>query len=303
MAQKILIDDTLDKRLAEDGYVVLPFLNTDELKSLLSLFNNKVSGAHEGLYATAHAGEYDFKKQINDEMLKVFGRAVEQYFSNCRPLGGSYVVKYKGEKGVLFPHQDWNITDENHFRSFNVWVPLVNTSAENGAIAVLPHSHNLVKSYRASNLADPFMKINDYVWQFHKTLDLKAGEALIYDHRLLHASGINKTDEPRIAVVFGIIPQTAEMRYYYMNYDKGMVEEYESNVEFFFRNNILKGPADLKKLKEIPYQPDFLTEQDFQRLYFKNAEAGGNDNDVNEAKQPQLQKDGFIRRILNAIGI
>src|ERR1700722_8745842 len=162
MPVRILNNDTPDRFLEEEGYVVVPFLNQAETEALKNVYFDAHPVAKEGLYATAHSGSFDFKKKMNDEILKNFTRAIGEIFFECRPLGGSYIVKYKGEKGVLFPHQDWNIVDEDHFRSFNIWVPLIDTNEQNGAISVLPKSHKLVKSFRAVNIPDPFMKINGY---------------------------------------------------------------------------------------------------------------------------------------------
>ncbi|MBP6516223.1 MAG: phytanoyl-CoA dioxygenase family protein [Chitinophagales bacterium] len=261
----VLKDSELEAQLAKEGFVVLPFLNETEVAYLVDLYNTHHTDSKEGLYATAHSSDRDFKMKLNVEILKQFERAIEHYFLNCRPLGGSYITKYKGQNGSLLPHQDWSIVDEEQFRSFNIWIPLVDTTEENGAICVLPHSHTLLKSFRGVNVPDPFYKISDYTWKYHQTLNMKAGEALLYDHRLLHASGINQTEQPRLAVVFGIIPEKAEMRYHFI--ENGVISEYESNLDFFFNFDILKGPQGLKKLRDLEYTVNPLTEEDFDYLY------------------------------------
>ena len=271
MAIKILQDNVLDETLERDGYVVIPFLNPEEIKALLDKYNQNAPAITEGMYATAHSDNYDYKTAMNDEILRQFNRSIEKTFFECRPLGGSYIIKYKGEKGVLYPHQDWSLVDEDVYRSFNIWVPLVDTNEKNGAISVLPRSHKIMRTYRGVNVPDPFYNINSYTWKFHKTLEMKAGEALIYDHRLLHASVINETDVPRAAVVFGIIPKKAEMKYYYMEND--VVSEYANNVDFFFKQDILKGPQGLPKIKDIDYKVSLVTEEQFNELYFGKSPA------------------------------
>ena len=292
MSIRILQNIADDKFLDEEGYIVLPFLNAEEVKTLLDFYLESHPDNKEGLYATAHSSSYEFKKKMSDEILNRFGRALSEVFFESRPLGGSYIVKYKGERGALFPHQDWNIVDEDFFRSFNIWVPLVDTNNSNGAIAVLPRSHKLVKSLRGVNIADPFTNINTHTWKFHKTLSLKAGEALIYDHRLLHASAINETDEPRVAVVFGIIPQKAEMRLYYMNGD--VVSEYENTVDFFFRNNILQGPQGLKKLRDLDYKVDYINQEKFEVMLKSTHQEFAENMDKQET---------FFQRIKKAVGL
>lgn len=301
MAVKVLQDNVQDETLEKEGYIVVPFLSAEDTAYLQQLYLTEVNAPAEGMYATAHSHSAKFKKKMSAAILEKFLPAIDQIFFESRPLGGSYITKYKGEKGVLFPHQDWNIVDEDHYRSFNIWVPLCDTTEENGAIAVLPRSHKLLKTYRGVNIPDPFYKINSHTWQYHTTLNMKAGEALIYDHRLLHASGINNTDTPRIAVVFGIIPQAAEMRYYYMN--NGVVEEYKNEVGFFFEKNILEGPQGLEKIQDINYTVPDITVDDFNELYLgipkpKPQPMGS----VTNVSQP-IAKPSLFNRIRQAIGI
>ena len=307
MAIQILKDKQQDKFLDDEGYVVVPFLNAGEVKILADTFYANHPESKEGLYATAHSDSREFKQKLNDEILNQFTRAIGELFFECRPLGGSYIVKYKGEKGVLYPHQDWNIVDEDYYRSFNIWVPLVDTTEANGAIAVLPHSHKLIKGYRGVNIADPFYKVNAYTLQYHKTLNMKAGEALIYDHRLLHASAVNQTDAPRLAVVFGIIPEKAEMRYYYM--ENGKVGEYENSVDFFFNHDILKGPQGLKKIKDIDYEIPVVTEEEFDELYLgkkpqpREVEAQVPPEKPHRVVDPEEVNKSLFQRIMDWIGI
>lgn len=306
MSISVLQNTEQDAFLEREGYVVVPFLNKAEVSILKETYLQNHPETKEGLYATAHSSSFEFKKKISDKILFEFQRALGETFFECRPLGGSYIVKYKGERGILFPHQDWNIVDEDIYRSFNIWVPLVDTSETNGALAVLPGSHKFVKSYRGVNIDDPFQKVSGYTWKNHTTVSMKAGEALIYDHRLLHASAVNETDEPRLAVVFGIIPDKADMRLYYMN--DGVVGEYENSVDFFMTKNILEGPQGLKKLRDIDYKVEYLTEVEFDRLI--NDGAVINQVEMNMPEMPTESKTAdsstsltFFQRVKNMLGL
>src|ERR1043165_4564815 len=254
----VLRDAALDEKLLKEGYVVVPFLNTDEVTDLVNYFYQNNPQPIEGMFATAHVPDVDFRIRMNEHIRQVFARAIESFFINCRPLGGSYVVKGKGAKGTLYPHQDWNIVDEKKYRSFNIWVPLVDLSENNGAIKILPKSHAWLESYRSANISSAYEKVYEQLWQQMITLNMSKGEALIYDHRLLHASGENKSEQLRLATVYGIIPAGAQM-YYYHKADENTVEVFESNPDFFLYQNIFEGPIGLKKVDSFShsfYQPD-----------------------------------------------
>lgn len=259
--QKILSDTTLDEQLLKEGYVVIPFLNDAEVKELTSFYYENHPGNTEGMYATAHVSDIDFRIKMNERIKEVFARAIQETFENCNPLGGSFIAKGKGNRGTLHPHQDWNLVDEDVYRSFNIWVPLVDLTEENGAIKILPQSHGWLKTYRSLNIPPTYGAVNDLLWEKMITLCMKKGEALIYDHRLLHASGENYTDELRLAAVYGIIPNGAQM-YYYHKADENTVEVYESGPDFFLYGNTFEGPNGLKSVRR--FQHTF--EQDTNRL-------------------------------------
>jgi hypothetical protein len=247
--QQILNNKQLDLILSDEGYVVVPFLEMENVKTLIDFFYENHLTEIPGFYATAHSSDIQFRNKMNNKIKDVFANSINQFFNNCSALGGSYVVKSKLQEERLHPHQDWSIVDETKFRSFNIWVPLVDLNENNGSIRVIPRSHLWVDNYRGPNISDYFSKSNDKIWEHMQTLNMKAGEALIYDHRLFHASFPNKTDQLRVATVFGMIPNEAQMFYYFG--DKEAVDVYESSVEFFMEGNIQKGPEVLKKVKRI----------------------------------------------------
>ncbi|MCS6935185.1 MAG: phytanoyl-CoA dioxygenase family protein [Chitinophagales bacterium] len=250
--QPILKDADADRRLLEEGFVVVPFLTAEEVTSLTDFFYAHHAPVREGMYATAHVPDTAFRMKMNDFIKNVFHRAIEEHFVNCQPLGGSFIAKGKGERGALVPHQDWNIVDEDAYRSFNIWVPLVDLHERNGAILIMPRSHRWLKTYRSASIHSAYHTVNEILWKEMTPLLMKRGEALIYDHRLLHASGQNHTDEIRLAAVYGIIPKGASMLYYHYK-NANTVEVFASNPEFFLYNNIFEGPVGLKKIGELPY--------------------------------------------------
>ncbi|MGE0636368.1 MAG: phytanoyl-CoA dioxygenase family protein [Bacteroidia bacterium] len=240
--------------------MVIPFLNRDEIIQLKNFFYRHHLQLPKGLYATAHVQDIEFRKKMNDFISEIFQRANKEKFADIIQLGGTFMNKAHGKEGLLIPHQDWNIVDEEKFRSFNVWVPLVDTDENNGGIQVLEKSHTILPGFRSVNTPSAFENIYDEVWKKMKTLKIPAGHALIYDHRLLHASRENNSDSDRLVVVFGIIPQKAEMRYYY-KCENG-VEEYACTPEFYLSGNPAEGPGNLIKLRDIKYPfPKINSEQ------------------------------------------
>lgn len=247
--QQIIKDSSSDQALLEQGFVVIPFLNETEIEALTAFFYSQHEAIPKGLYATAHVQDIAFRNKMNDKIKAIFERANAVSFVNTQTLGGTFMVKTPGKEGKLHPHQDWNIVDEEEWRSFNVWVPLVDVDEKNGTIQVLEKSHLEAKTYRGINIPPQFPDLSEASWAKMKSLKMKAGEALVYDHRLLHASQENLSDVNRLVVVYGIIPSGAEMRYYYQEGET--IGEYKCSPEFFMNGNPAAGPKSLEKIRNI----------------------------------------------------
>lgn len=258
--QQTMRDDSLNDELNREGFIVVPFLSAEEVAELKNYFYENHQHEIPGFYASTHSPDISFRLKMNDKIKTVFENHVETWFNNCVALGGAYIVKTKDQPDKLPPHQDWNIVDESKFRSFNVWVPLVDLSEENGAIRVLPKSHLWGESFRGPKIPDANQNQLDQFWDKMKTLHMKAGEALIYDHSLYHASYPNQTDDYRLATVFGVMPKQAQM-YYYYGTPEG-IDMYESHVDFYLTGDIQNGPATLTKVKQVKTYEKESTQED-----------------------------------------
>lgn len=256
---------TQDVLLARDGYVKIPFLTPQEVKELTDVFYAHHKQLPEGMYASSHAPDFDLRKRMNAAIKQVCERAISDTFNNATPLGATFMVKSNGDKGSLHPHQDWSIVDESRYRSYNIWLPLVDVSAQNGTLLILPQSHNWLVNTRGLNIPSSYCEVETEVWKYLQPVEMKAGEAFVYDHRLLHASGINHTPVPRLVVVYGIIPSGADMRYYYGT--NGTIQEYACTPDFYFNQHITRGPAGLTLLQTFTNNNPVVTKEQLQQRY------------------------------------
>ncbi len=264
----IFQNNSYNTLLQQQGYAIVPFLQKDEIKQLTDFFYTHHPQLPEGMYASSHAGDFDFRKIMNEAIKQTCSRAMKTTFQNATPLGATFMVKSKGEHGSLQPHQDWNIVDEKQFNSYNIWLPLVDVNEENGTLLILPDSHTLFENIRGLNIPASFEKVTNEVWQYLKPLNMKAGGALVYDHRLLHASSVNKTDTPRLVIVYGLIPQAATMRYYFGRENE--IEEYECTPDFYFNEKITEGPAGLQMIKKFKNENPVMEFHDLEKRYGKS---------------------------------
>ena len=152
--------------------------------------------------------------------------------------------------GLLNPHQDWSIVDERVHRSYNAWVPLVDTDPSNGGLHVWPGSHRLVPDVRGPNLPGALAPLSESLWPRLEALVVEEGHAVIYDHGLLHGSPVNGSSAVRLTVVAGIVPREAPLRFYHRRGDE--LEVYQADVAFYLEGNPVEGPGDLTRLDRSP---------------------------------------------------
>lgn len=265
MNKLAFINEEYSQYLYEEGLVFFPLLEPEDINSLKSLFNKYHPTKPDGFYASTHIEDKALRKEISDHIYSIIAPRLEGRFENIQVLGGAFISKAPGEKGILPLHQDWNIVDEEKARSYNLWIPLCDVSEHNGAMRILARSHRKEKTFRGPNIPPTLYPISSQVDRHMYTLNMKAGEALIYDHALWHSSPQNQSDSLRLAIVMGVIPAEAEMKYYYKN--GNAIEEYRSYPDFFFENDRENGHQNLDLIRSIPFEVKSLTEKEFREVY------------------------------------
>ncbi|MCS6819197.1 MAG: phytanoyl-CoA dioxygenase family protein [Chitinophagales bacterium] len=268
MKFRVLKDKILNQKLLEEGYVVLSFLNSDEVHAARELFFRYHPEPNiKGLYSPTNSLNLKQLLDIHHELREIFSRSVQKYVDDMQCIGGTFLAKGYDPEGILHPHQDWSIVDERYYRSYTIWAALQDTTDANGALYVLPRSHELVRGFRHVTIPSVFGKIYQLTWKYMVSLPLKAGEAVIFDHALGHASKPNLTKNIRLAATNSLISPQAEYRFYWNN--NGVVEEYEGEPYYYISEEAKYGPGKLKKLRTLDYTIHQLSEEEFKKLFVK----------------------------------
>jgi hypothetical protein len=262
----IFRDRALNESLFTEGYITLPFLNKKEVDALIDLFwkNHSEEEVVGGLYVTSHIKDNASIHSISDGIQAIFKRSINEHIENGLSLGGTFICKSPNQIDPLQPHQDWSIVDESRFRSFTIWVALEDVNDENGCMYVLPRSHEYVRGYRHITIPSVFGLIYDTIWKYMKPIHLKAGEAIVFDHALGHASKPNTTGHVRIAATHSLISPNPEMRFYWNH--NGVVEEYVGEKEYYMTEEAKSGPGNLTKIRDVDFVMHQLNEEEFYTL-------------------------------------
>lgn len=207
-------DTKLDNTLRRDGIVKFHLEPADmalnaksQLSSLVPDYDQNIG---EHFYGSVSLNELALKREIHQELTSVISPFLESLLINHQLLTYFYLVKVVGEKSVLNIHQDWSIVDERKYRGYNLWIPLSDSTVENGTIYAMKGSQNFPLNIRGANIPPKYLEHFALAEPYLKPIDVKLGEALLFDSRLIHYSPPNRSETPRTAVINNIIPNSAE---------------------------------------------------------------------------------------------
>lgn len=250
-------DSPLQNALNEKGYVKIPLLDKAMLKelnadteTLLTLLGDKYP--KKEFLSTGRIEDSEIRvfstksiRKIHPILQEVFNR---QHFDF---ISGIHLLKPTGATSSLNPHQDSALIEEENYNAAYVWIPLIDTDAKNGGLFVLPYSHLLDIPQRSLSVAWPLMKFEKLLWKFMVPLEVKAGEAIVFDSNLIHSSSPNTGENIRVAINYFIKPKEAKYLHFFTNHENKKVEVYHVDPDFYYTCNILeRPPAPYIKIRE-----------------------------------------------------
>lgn len=196
--------------LQNAGWFKLPLLSEQDVIEITELFKKLQANNPLHPFTLCWSDEAS-KKETYTALRDKFTPLLNSTFQSYRLAGAGFFYKAAHSSvNAVPPHQDWTFVDERAFSSVNIWVPLSDVDKSNGAYHVIEGSHKWPLTYRGSNIVSACMKLN-YNFDELSYIPLHKGEAIIYDHRLIHATPPNKSGAERIAVVLTLIPTDAEL--------------------------------------------------------------------------------------------
>ena len=235
MKSPLFTDDRLNRHLDRDGYVRLPLLNEAAVDRLKRLYQDRTADGASGFHASMFHPDRSYREALDEAIRSELEAAWTPTFrSDMKPLYGNYMVKEPDAGSGMKVHQDWTYVDEDRFDSYAIWVPLQDLDETNGIFTVVPRSHRLNNTVRGPGLTCPFhaewAMLRD---TYARPLDLRAGEAVVWNHRLAHQSPPNRSRSPRIAVTAIVVPQNADVVHFYADPGDSQVTRYAVDRDFF----------------------------------------------------------------------
>lgn len=272
----IFKDSELQKRYEEEGYVVVPFYTEEEIKELNNIYQALNSQLEDrGFYISIMSQNIAYKEKVHHLIKGIASRRANELFIDCNFISSSFAVKKTGSESVFDLHQGVNFTDESKFDTFTAWSPLIDVDEKNGCLFVLPKSHRLWHQIRKTpDFIPPIRNIKDHLWKNYAVeIQMKAGEALIFHHRLIHGSKPNFSNSVRLATLNAFIPKEAPLLLYTsktMDVNDHELEIYQFHKDNYYILDVLSKPDYLEGVELIGHAKEEIltfTEEQYDKMF------------------------------------
>lgn len=248
---RLFTDPAVQERFERDGYVVIPFLEPEEIAALGQLYHD----LHPVLDGTFHSSQESddpvYREAVASNVLRITERGVRAHLAGGRSVAAGMLVKPPSGETRIWPHQDWTMVDESRFVSVLAWCPLVDTDNDNGMMCVVAGSHRLGPTWRGRDIPKPYDGLEEEIAAHHLTpVPCRAGEAVMFDSRLLHASPPNRSERIRPVAAVSVISAEAELLHFDID-ESGQVRRHVVEDSFFRQVSVYNGGLPVTKSTEI----------------------------------------------------
>ncbi len=235
----------LEKQLVENGYAVVPLLDSNAVEELLKLFSNHHA---EGQWTenTIHTSlmECDgaMRRRIHQAIYDQLESSLSDVFMNHKVPLCQFFVKFPGAETEIGLHTDssllLNPALEPHY---GIWIPLQDVSSENGTLSVIPGSHKWFSGVASASVPWAFENRAKKLGQLAETLDLGAGQMVIFDNRLLHGSVANISDTFRVCIAGRITHRRSSFHSFFKSDDGGEAVGVYAEPDDIYLNDLWNG--------------------------------------------------------------
>jgi len=234
---KVFTDNKLEDQFNKEGFVIIKLLKEESISSLKSFYTDNQPDNSVNFHSTHFLKDAAYKRKVNDIIIQSTKNKLNDLLINYKAIFGNFMVKEPGPQSIMPLHADWTYVDEDKHLSIAVWCPLVDTTQKNGRLGVVPKSHLLKKNFRGPKIPSPFHDHNQYIIDnYGELLNVKAGEAVIYNHKLLHFSPANLSKEKRVAFNLVLVPEKANIVHYAALDSYARIYKYANLSSDFFIN-------------------------------------------------------------------
>lgn len=259
------IDTNLENEFKRNGYVHLKnFISPEQVEELMFLFKSHYdyAGQPNPLWNSLCDIDHKVSATLSDRILHVLRNNIQATFKNHKYPAATFLVKNATENSSIDIHRDYSVHEEDKFSYRNIWLPIVDTTSENGALYVVKGSHRFFTYPLPHYTPWPYLKHEKLLLEVSDIIYAKAGDLIVYDDKILHGSLDNNTSNARPVVHFGLLHEDAQLCYYYHDQETDDVTVYEVPYTFFFEGAWGNQDHRFKIVKKFKFVPPAFSENE-----------------------------------------
>jgi ectoine hydroxylase-related dioxygenase (phytanoyl-CoA dioxygenase family) len=262
----IIKQEGIEVKVNESGYEIIEFLSADVIKKLQDKFNEMFPNRdlYEGAYSGMNELSLDKRREMYQFIKDTITPSLDAHFKNYFLPITSFYSRKPDQKYLLEWHSDPSFIFNEHLESFyGIWCPLVDVFENTGTLRLVPKSHRLLNklhfAYKTSQWALESKRA--LLDKYGKSFSLKAGQALLFDARMIHSSEPNYSNFHRDNIVMRINHEKSQ--YFSMQTESSKAEKgniYLQDKAFFFTEEITKHNLKPKHAPKIGEMALFYNE-------------------------------------------
>jgi len=196
------------KQYKDEGFVtpinIFSKEKAKEIRNQIELIEKELpgeldkSGRYNAHLISPLLDEVTHNSKILDAVESLIGK-------NILVCGTTLFIKNPNEKGYVSYHQDAKYIGLEPHNWVTAWVALTDSNEKNGCMKMWPGSHLDIKNhdekFNEENLLTRGQTVENVPDNEVKSVELVAGQMSLHHPRIVHGSGVNKTNDRRIGFV------------------------------------------------------------------------------------------------------
>lgn len=271
--QKI-INSNFNELYDDKGYFTIPsFLNQEEVNELLkNLLSKKID--QTGFYTSTCINDSSYRDFCNKAIQEIVtSDKINRYLQGYSTFYANFINKTPQSKSEVVLHTDWSIMDEDIYKPFKIWIPLIDVNKENGTFSLVSGSHKYTNKHRGFGAREYYTAYSKEIIDNCLTyLNFPAGQALFYHPGMLHYSPPNNSTVNRPAILVSLYPSDTQAILYYKNwynfFNSMSVYKFDANYMNIWDKQ--SQPKALKHIKNIKEYNKVIEKNKFITLLSKN---------------------------------
>jgi hypothetical protein len=260
------------EKVRKEGCSKISLFPIDKVSLIKDVVDAELKEEQHSFYNSGSDKNLERKQKFKELILHTLSEDIHRNFSDYCIARIVIISKGIGAHSACILHTDDNSFDENTGYPLNIWTPLSDTNSRNGAMNIIPCSHQYAPKVRGFGIPKFYDSLQEQLIKKAVQIDTTFGESLLYHPGILHFTKENHTDAKRYAIVIGLAPKNATQLVYIgkKSWWRHRLYTLKMSLEDYLHWNERSTPSKLI-LDSIPFRKVKLPENTYHDFLKQNS--------------------------------